>query len=291
MATAAGSQANVEGTPGMPCTPGTPGTPGNTEATRTPPPPRTQGERGPDADPRALGHVAAAMAHEMRNVLNSMAIHVELIESRLKKVGTGQADTATAATRSLEVLRQDVIRADEVVESYLLAVGPHEAERRPVEVAGLLAASAARLAKAAEKRGVRMELEAAPSLSWLLDVEAVELALDALVRNAIEASPRGAAVRLSARTDEGTGIIEVEDRGEGIAEGNASQLYRLGYSTRAGHAGLGLSVARQAIKGQGGLLSLRTPDGGDGGGGGTVAHIELLLDPSEPLDADEAEKP
>src|SRR4029077_5831177 len=98
------------------------------------------------------------------------------------------------------------------------------------------------------------------------------LAVDALLANAIEASPRGAAVSLEATFVDGVGVIESRDDGEGFAPDVPAKMFRMGFTTRSGHAGLGLAVAKQAIKGQGGSLSVRSP----GAGRGTVARVELL---------------
>jgi signal transduction histidine kinase len=229
---------------------------------------------------RAGGYLASAMAHEVRNPLNSMAIHVELLTTRLPRAAAVPASAPTggapapaeAAAHSLAVLRHEIERIDGILQRYLEYAGAREGERRPVAVDALLAAALERAAEVPQ-RGLRVELEPTPA-RWTTDEDAVALALDELLVNAAEASPRGAVVRVRATESEGCGVIEVIDHGEGIAAEALPQLFHLGYSTRPGHGGLGLTVAKQAIKGLGGSLVLRS----DGPGQGAVARIELPLD-------------
>ena len=72
---------------------------------------------------KELQHLAAAMAHEVRNPLNSMAIHVELLEGRVKKEGTAAAEML----KSLDVLSSEIDRIDGILEQYLGYAGPNEA--------------------------------------------------------------------------------------------------------------------------------------------------------------------
>jgi signal transduction histidine kinase len=240
-------------------------------------------ERGPRAiAPAEFGHLAAAMAHEVRNALNSTVIHLELLEARLKR---GQRDDDSfkpdatraqaardAAARSVEMMRAEVRRVDRILTEYLKHVGPEEPERKPVEVRALLAAAVDRAAPLARRRGVRVEVRADDAGAWAVDAPALALAIDTLLANAIEASPRGATVTLEASFVDGTGLIEIRDTGEGITQDVLARMYRMGFTTRDGHAGLGLPVAKQAVKGQGGSLSVRST----GAGRGAVARIELL---------------
>ena len=96
-----------------------------------------------------LQHLAAAMAHEVRNPLNSMAIHVELLEGRLRKDGAGPE-----ALKSLTVLAQEIDRVDKILEQYLGYAGPTEAARAPVAARALLSSVIERVRAEAKKRGV-----------------------------------------------------------------------------------------------------------------------------------------
>jgi signal transduction histidine kinase len=198
---------------------------------------------------RELQQLAAAVAHEVRNPLNSMAIHVELLETRLRREGGSEA-----ALKSTGVLAQEIERVDHILEEYLQFAGPPETQRQPVDPRALLAAARDRAAALASERGARIELRGDGELgSWLVDAEGLAEALDAITANALEASPAGGVVELEARTVGDLGEVVVRDQGEGIAEADLLHIFRIGFSRR-GHAGIGLTVAKQIIKGHGGSI-------------------------------------
>ena len=168
------------------------------------PPPAPPGFRaaGAGAGAAALGHLAAALAHEVRNPLNAMSIHLELLESRLA-AGRGSEGIAEGPARSLQALRDGIARIDASLASYVSAVGITEAERQPVSVYTLLAAAAQRAAAAASAGGVQIVVErergqgagkeGAREQRWSVDAPALAIALDSLIDNALQASrPAGA---------------------------------------------------------------------------------------------------
>ncbi len=224
-----------------------------------------------DSDDR-LPYLAAALAHEVRNPLNAMAIHLELLETRARKLAPSEGE---AITRSLGVLAHEVERIDGILVQYLAAVGPREAERKQEPAARLLEEAAARAKAQAAARHVEVAVSLARGPArWAIDSRAVARVLDEVLANAIEASPRGGEVALRARVDEGIAVVEVEDRGEGVAAEVLPRIFHLGFTTRKGRPGLGLAVAKQIVKGHGGSISARS----EGAGRGTTVRFEIPLD-------------
>jgi signal transduction histidine kinase len=222
---------------------------------------------------RQLMHLAAAMAHEVRNPLNSMAIHVELLEGRLKREERSAADRE-AALRSAQVMANEIERVDRILEEYLQYAGPEEASRRPVEAAQLVAEAIKRARPQAEKRGVGLEIKSAGELGqWAVDAEGLGEALDAVLDNAVQASPRGAVIEVSAASDADQAQVVVADRGEGISAEDLPRVFHIGFSRR-GRAGIGLTVAKQIVKGHGGSI----PAESRGAGQGAVVTIRLPLE-------------
>lgn len=230
---------------------------------------------------RELQHLAAAMAHEVRNPLNSMAIHVELLEGRLKKDGGLTPADREAALRSMAVLQGEIERVDRILEEYLRFSGPEEAARHPVEAQALVGGAIARARPAAEARGVGLELKGGPLGSWAVDAEALGEALDAIVKNAVEASAQGGVVEVSARTLDEQAEVVVRDRGEGIGREDLPRVFHIGFSRR-GRAGIGLTVAKQIVKGHGGSLIAES----EGAGRGASFTLRVPLETSEGDDTD-----
>jgi two-component system, sporulation sensor kinase E len=208
---------------------------------------------------KELQHLAAAMAHEVRNPLNSMAIHVELLEGRMRKEGA-----SAEVLKSLTVLSQEIDRVDKILESYLSYAGPTESARAAVAPKVLLASVIERVQPEAQKRGVLVELRGVGGEEkWAVDADALTEALVAVAENAVSVSQKGATVALAARTDEDTDQAEVTitDSAEPIAEGEAAKVFHIG--SRRSKGGVGLTVAKQIVKGHGGSITVRPQSTGN----------------------------
>jgi signal transduction histidine kinase len=223
----------------------------------------------PERTVTELQYLAAAMAHEVRNPLNSMAIHVELLDGRLRR-----EKAPPEALKSLAVLAAEIERVDKILEQYLSFAGPGEAARTAVEAARLLDGAVADVKPLADERGVNLDVRTTPGAlgKWAIDAAAVGEALRALVRNAVEASPRGTTVVLSARSDGDTeqAEIAVADAGEPVADNEGAKFFHMG--SKRSHGGVGLTVAKQIVKGHGGSLTVKRSDGGN------VMTMRLPLD-------------
>jgi signal transduction histidine kinase len=223
-----------------------------------------------------LQHLAAAMAHEVRNPLNSMAIHVELLEGRLKREGAGPE-----IMKSLSVLSDEIDRVDKILEQYLTYAGPTEAARAPVAPRALIEGVIERVRAAAEQKGVTMVVKVEEGEGpWSVDAEALGEAIAAVAENAVASSGRGGEVVIAARTNEDSEQAEVTiaDGAEPIADGEVARVFHIG-SKRA-QGGVGLTVAKQIVKGHGGSITAKraAAAGGGDGAAGNIFVIRLPLD-------------
>src|SRR5690349_2919750 len=191
---------------------------------------------------KELQHLAAAMAHEVRNPLNSMAIHVELLEGRLRKEGA-----SAEVAKSLTVLAAEIDRIDRILEQYLSYAGPTEAARAPIEAKSLLSTVVDRVKASADQRGVKIELGDGGTAAalWAVDADALTEALVAIAENAIAASVKGSVVAIAARTDEDTDQAEVTiaDGAAPMDAGEAGKVFHMGSPRSRGE--VGLTVAKQ----------------------------------------------
>jgi signal transduction histidine kinase len=209
---------------------------------------------------KELQHLAAAMAHEVRNPLNSMAIHVELLEGRMRKEGAG-----AEVMKSLSVLASEIDRVDKILEQYLGYAGPTESARSPVPAKVLLAGVLDRVRADAQKRGVTVELVdgAGGDIKWAVDADALTEALVAVTENAVSASAKGATVAIAARTDESTEQAEVTitDSATPIGAAEVAKVFHIGSARSKG--GVGLTVAKQIVKGHGGSITVKPQASGN----------------------------
>ena len=209
---------------------------------------------------KELQHLAAAMAHEVRNPLNSMAIHVELLEGRMRKEGAGPE-----ILKSLSVLASEIDRVDKILEQYLGYAGPTEAARAPVAAKALLASVIERVRGEAQRCGVTVELRDGEGADekWAVDADALTEALVAVTQNAVVSSDKGSIVAIAARTDEDTEQAEVTitDCATPISAGEVGKVFHMGSPRSQG--GVGLTVAKQIVKGHGGSITVKPQEAGN----------------------------
>lgn len=191
----------------------------------------------------ALGRLTSGVAHEVKNPLNAMRIHLELLRTRL---GPGRPDVGA----NLEVIAESLQRLDRVVLGFLRFMRPQNLRVEAVDPQALLE-DVARAAEAeARAAGVTIVLDAGPATPPVAaDRDLIGQALANVVANAIQAMPRGGTVTLGARpAPAGRVAIRVSDEGEGIAPEDLDQIFRLYYTTKPGGSGIGLSLVYRIVQ-------------------------------------------
>jgi signal transduction histidine kinase len=167
----------------------------------------------------------------------------------------------------------------------LAAADHHVARPEPVDVAAIAAGRREIWAPFAEEHGARVVAALQPAVA-LASPGSVEQVLDNLIANAVDVSPTGGTVTITVTTGREWVDIHVIDEGPGMsAERRALAFTRFwrapDRSRRVGGSGLGLTIVRQFVEGDGGEVALRDADGG-----GIDAHVRLRVVPSGPGDGD-----
>src|SRR6058998_3701681 len=213
----------------------------------------------------ALGRLTSGVAHEVKNPLNAMRIHLELLKARL---GAGQP----AVRENLDVIAQEIVRLDRVVQGFLKFVRPEEMRLAPVDVKALLSDVGRLMAPEAARAGTRIALDVAPALPPVSgDVELLQQACTNLVTNAIQALPNGGTVTLAARPGaDGTIEVRVSDEGVGIPPEDVDRIFRLYYTTKPQGSGIGLSMVYRIVQMHDGRIDVESVVGR-----GTVMIVTL----------------
>lgn len=234
--------------------------------------------RALDADARALrsrqhlselGEVGRGFAHSLRNPLNALGLAVDELAR-----GAPGSDTAHASELSSRARRQ-IRRIDEALRAFLvLGTDGGRAATAPVDLVAVARDVALELAQARPEGKETVRVELAANVPVAVDGVEAELraALQALVVNAVEASPPEGTVRVrvEAAGDDGA-LLEIEDQGPGIPVEVRQRLFTPHVTTKPAGAGMGLYLAhRIATTRYGGRLELA-----DRPAGGTRATLEL----------------
>ena len=211
----------------------------------------------------ALGRLAAGVAHDIRNPLHSIGLTLQ----HLRETCRPEAEqSAEEFDRSLDIIRGEIRRLDQLVGNFLRFAKSEARERHEVDLRGLLTETARLVQKEAEWRRVEVELdldESAPSIE--ADGEAIRSSILNLVLNSFEAMPDGGRLHLSLRTGDEAAVLEVADTGEGIPPQDQDRVFDFAYTTKEGGNGLGLAMVYQCIvEDHGGQVSLeQRPRRGD----------------------------
>jgi signal transduction histidine kinase len=193
----------------------------------------------------ALGRLTAGVAHEVKNPLNAMTIHLELLRQKLEK-GAPTADVRSHA----DVIGQEIRRLDAVVQGFLKFARPEDMRIERVEVAALAADVVRTVRPEAEAAHVDVDATASdPSLSVDADPTMLRQALMNLAVNAVQAMPHGGALKIHCENGrDGRVQIRVRDTGQGIPADQLARIFDLYFTTKRGGSGIGLSMVFRTVQ-------------------------------------------
>jgi len=210
-----------------------------------------------------LSRLLARFAHEVRNPLSSLDIHVQLLEEDLA-IAAPQVKEKTASR--FEIIHGELHRLENVVKHFLSLARPSSLDLHPVEVAKVVGHVCELLRPEAAARGIEIAMKLPDTLPQMAaDSAQLTQALVNLVINAIQAVERNGRVEVSAGTDEKAEVlsIEVHDTGPGISSDNQSAIFEPFFTTKAEGSGLGLWIVQQIITAHGGVVGVsNAPCGG-----------------------------
>ena len=195
----------------------------------------------------ALGRLTSGVTHEVKNPLNAMRIHLELLRTRLAHTGH---PAPPEIAENIDVIAHEIQRLDRVVQGFLRFVRPQDLRLAPVDINAVLS-DVARVARPeAARAGVEIVLEAGRGLPRVTaDSGLIAQASANLVSNAIQAMPGGGTLVVASRRAAPGGVeIRVTDQGTGIPPEDLEKIFRLYYTTKAGGSGIGLAMVYRIVQ-------------------------------------------
>ncbi len=208
----------------------------------------------PAASPPLPESLAAGLAHEIRNQLNSLQLHVQILSDELAENAAPPPclDRLHRMSRSLDEL-------EDFLSEFLRLARPLPVVPEPIGLGGLLRELVTFLEPEFAARGVKIETSlAATAEKARADAAQLKRAVLNLALNALAATPRGGRVAIETSRREGATRIAVRDTGSGIAPGLRPHLFEPFVSGRPGGVGLGLAIAARIVERHGGRIEVDT---------------------------------
>jgi PAS domain S-box-containing protein len=215
--------------------------------------------------------LAAGVAHELGNPLNSLTIHLQLLGRKLKKLRS--LDDGESARESLRICQEEVDRLDGIITNFLEAIRPRTPDFSDVNPAEVLEEVLRFQASELENRGIKVDVQlpAEPQVI-LADRNQLKQVFFNIVKNAGEAMQPGGALRVRSRRDDESVFLLFGDTGSGIPQEEIAKLFQPYHTTKKDGHGLGMMIIHRIMRDHGGQIGIDSREGV-----GTVVTLQFPL--------------
>jgi PAS domain S-box-containing protein len=214
----------------------------------------------------AVGQVTSQIAHDLRNPLTAINTNLYYLERTIPE------GMPPKASESIESIRKAVFHSNDILESLIEYSKPAEIKKVPLDVSQVITGAAH---KTEAPEGIRLSLRLAERVPVDGSEEKLSRIFENLIRNALDAMPRGGELVISSRLERDRAIVEVADTGTGIPEENLKKLFTPFFTTKAQGLGMGLAICRRLVEAHGGTIEVGSEEGR-----GTTVTITLPLSPT-----------
>lgn len=204
----------------------------------------------------SIGRLMAGVGHEVKNPINAMVVHLELLRGKL-----GQPVNLEGAQRHVEVLASEMSRLDRVVQTLADFSRPIEPVLQEQQLMPIVRSVVHLVSADATSRNVEIMVnEDAPAapIYILCDAELLRQALLNISLNAMQAMPEGGTLRIHLGRDRQVASLSLSDTGSGIPPEALARIFDLYFTTKATGSGIGLALTYRIVQLHGGVIQVRS---------------------------------
>ena len=220
-----------------------------------------------------VGSMAAQVAHEIRNPLGAISLNLDLISEDLSTLENINGSVSEECQSLLQEMRSQVLRIHQVMQEYLRFGRMPKLKRAELSLRSLLEQKLSFVQPLLDQKHVELRKNLNPELPAVQgDPDQIWEVVLNLIRNAVDAMPRGGNLTISTQADGAKALLSISDSGRGMTEEEARNLFVPFFTTKSDGTGLGLAYAQQVISEHGGRIDCATVRGK-----GSTFSIQLPL--------------
>jgi PAS domain S-box-containing protein len=203
----------------------------------------------------AISRLTGGVAHEIKNPLNSIALHLEVLRARIE-------NQDALAESEIDVISREITRLDRVVKTFLDFNRPVDLNLIEIDAGQLVGEIAALMEPEAGKRNIEMAVDTGPGGLMLRgDRDLLKQAVLNVVMNGIDAMSNGGRLRIEAKRAGADCVIGVADQGGGIPLEMRDRIFNLYFTTKEKGSGIGLAMAFRAVQLHNGTIDFASEEG------------------------------
>ena len=203
--------------------------------------------------------LAAGVAHELGNPLNSLTIHLQLMERKLKKLKASKE--AESLAESVSVCRAEVARLDGIISNFLDAIRPRPPDLAELDLAEVLTEVLKFQQREFSDRRIAVEADALADLPPVMaDRNQLKQVFFNINKNAMDAMQPGGRLKIRARADDESVYLLFGDSGSGIKQEDLVRLFQPYHTTKADGHGLGLMIVQRIMREHGGQVGIESKE-------------------------------
>jgi PAS domain S-box-containing protein len=214
----------------------------------------------------ASGRLTRGVAHEVKNPINAIVLHLQLLQSKLQQI---DPDTR----RHMDIIGSEIHRLDRVVQILVDFTRPRDLHMEEIDMRDLLEEVATLATPDAARHNVEITRELPQGAIFVkVDTDFMKQAILNVVLNGVQAMPQGGTLMISARREDEVVVTEIHDQGAGIPHEIQDKIFELYFTTKKGGSGIGLAQTYQILQWHYGSVDFRSLDGQ-----GTTFRLRLPL--------------
>ena len=225
----------------------------------------------------ASGRVTRGVAHEVKNPINAIVLHLQLLRNKLEHV-----DPATS--RHVDIIDSEIHRLDRVVQILIDFTRPRDLHLDETDLRSILEEVSLLAAPDAEQHGVTLVREFPPEpITVKVDTDFIKQAILNVVLNGVQSMPNGGTLAIHVHRNEDAVITEVRDQGAGIPVSVQDKIFELYFTTKKAGSGIGLAQTYQIMMWHYGSVDFESEEGK-----GTTFRLRLPLAEARSTSLEEA---